>query len=316
MIDQKMRTFVQNILDGELKIKDLVKVRDALVLIYGASADDIPLRSLLLVGNKAPPVELPAQRQPIGLGVEVKWSPDTVDNIIRERERKVVKPATEPGVLSGHKCNKSWCGTCQPNVDTYVKCSKLLAETLLKLFGLGYFRVNGVIAERSIIEKVFADANLPLKDLICTWAAVDVEIALKNLVKRWCGTELNLREETDKKAFRFSLVSAKADFEKAREAQAARNPPSPRKWDDIDTKGIEKKSPPMKNSFHTAESYNNIAERIFRHFGRDFTIDDVRDELHVEITAEDFARIRDAGSLRRCLRRVGRDGNMGVWRIV
>ena len=293
MIDQKMRNFVQSYINIDTKINDLWNLCSILKSTYGEDAGKINIRDLFRLTVEPKPVELPVPRQPIGLGVEVKWSPDTVDDIVKERERKL-----------------------SSETEIHVKSSRLLAETLLKLFGLGYFRVNGVIANRHIIERTFTDNNLPLKVLVADWHPVNVEIALRNLIERWCGTELNLREETDKKAFRFSLVSAKADFEKAREAQVARNPPAPRKWDTIDTKGIEKKSPPMKNSFHSSESYNNIAERIFVHFGKDFTIEDVRDELHVEITADDFGIIRKTGSLRRCLRRVGRDGNTGIWRIV
>jgi len=276
MIDSKMREFVQSYINIDTKINDLWSLCSILKSTYGNDAGKINIRDLFRLA----PVELPVPRQP-------------VDNIVRNRERRL-----------------------SSGTDTYVKSSRLLAETLLKVFGLGYFRVSGVIANRSIIDKVFSDNNLPLKVLIVDWHPVNVEIALKNLVKRWCGTELNLREETDKKAFRFSLVSAKADFENARKAQAARNPPSPRKWDDIDIKGIEKKSPPMKNSFHSAENYKNIAERIFSHFGHDFTIDNVRDELHVEITADDFSIIRGTNPLRKHMRRVGIVGNMGVWRIV
>jgi len=277
MIDSKMRQFVQSYINIDTKINDLWNLCSILKSTYGEDAGKINIRDLFRLAVEPKPVELTVPQQPIGLGVQAKCDPGMVaENVIRDRERKIE--------------------------DTYAKCVTQLMDTLTRVFGETSFTARDVINRKCYIQDAFTGAGLPVETVIKDWSVMTVVGVLRKLPLYDVGGYL----------YRVKSPS----FEKAREAQAARNPPSPRKWDTIDTKGIEKKSPPMKNSFHTAESYNNIAERIFVHFGRDFTIDGVNDELNAQITGDDFARIRNTKPLKGHIRRVGTSGNNGVWRIV
>ena len=191
MIDSKMREFVQSYINIDTKINDLWSLCSILKSTYGNDAGKINIRDLFRLAVEPKPVELPVPRQPIGLG-DVKFSPDTVDNIIRDRERKAEKkPPAEPGVLSGHKCNKPWCGTCQPSsvIDFEgsseaheAKCGALLLRVIFNDLGDRIFVVGDIIAKKDRIYEAFQHAGISMECIIKIWAPVNIGLALHDLV--------------------------------------------------------------------------------------------------------------------------------------
>ena len=332
MIDQKMRKFVQSYINIDTKINDLWNLCSILKSTYGEDAGKINIRDLFCVTVEPKPVELLVPRRPIGLGVEVKWSPDAVDNIIRERERKVVKPAVEPGVLSGHKCNKPWCGTCQPDVfsDGFKKavvahkekCGALLLQTIYNELRNKIFIASEIMSKKDCIHEAFQNAGLSLECVLKTWTPVNMGLVLHGLA----GKAINglvLEEVKDRKRwthYRIRQVDEqrKPSFEEARKAQATRNPPSPRTWENSGITGMETKPPPAENAYYNAKDYRSFAARILDLYrpGERFTIEDVRLILKKNITAIDFGRIKMTKIMKGRLRGAGYEGNKGIYEII